>query len=120
VPLIGWLDPETDLGDWMDAPEDDLELRSFLETAYEKLLDWAPEPVPTGLLLDEDGETVLDPVPARYKYAQRLLAQHLAARKRAGDGEGFGSDGFMISTYPLVREAYEAVRPRRSPLKGLL
>ena len=59
-------------------------------------------------------------IPKNYKYAQKLLTQHLWARKRAGDGEGFGADGYMISTYPLVREAYDALRPKRGPLKGLL
>lgn len=116
--IVGWIDLEADFSDWADAPEPaDLEL--YAAVAHEKILEWAPAPVPTGLLVDAAG-TVLDPIPARYKYAQKLLTQHLYARKRAGDGEGFGADGFMISTYPLVREAYEAVRPKRSPLKGLL
>lgn len=116
--IVGWINLATDFEDWADAPEpEDLKLEA--ETAYEKLLEWAPSPVPTGKILDVDGVTVLDPIPARYKYAQKLLTQHLCARKRAGNGEGFGSDGYMISTYPLVREAYESVRPKRSPLKGL-
>lgn len=117
--VVGWIDLATDFSDWADAPEpEDLEL--YAETAHEKLLEWAPKPIPTGELLAEDGVTILDPIPARYKYAQKLLTQHLWARKRAGDGEGFGADGFMIQTYPLVREAYEAVRPKRSVLGGLL
>lgn len=104
--LVGWLDPETSFSDWADAPEpEDLEL--YLEVAHEKVLAWAPSPLP-------------ETIPARYVYAQKLLTQHLYARKRAGDGEGFGADGFMIQTYPLVREAYDAVRPKRSPLLGLL
>jgi hypothetical protein len=116
--IVGWINLETDFSDWADAPEPaDLEL--YAEVAHEKLVEWAPKPLPTGTLLADDGLTILDPVPARYKYAQKLLTQHLYARKRAGDGEGFGADGFMISTYPLVREAYEAVRPKRSPLFGL-
>jgi hypothetical protein len=119
VTLVGWLDPATSFEDWADAPEPE-DLVLYLEVAYEKILEWAPKPIPTGLVLDEDGETVLDPIPARYRYAQKLLTQHLYARKRAGDGEGFGADGFMIQTYPLVREAYDAVRPKRSPLMGLL
>lgn len=109
--LVGWVDPETDLEDWAERPED-TELELLLSAAFEKLSEWAPKPLPTG----EPGS----PIPARYKLAQRLLTAHLAARKRAGDGEGFGTDGYMISTYPLVREAYEAIRPKRSPLGGLL
>jgi hypothetical protein len=117
--IVGWINLETDFSDWADAPEPE-DLKLYAEVAHEKLLEWAPSPIPTGSLVDPlDGVTILDPIPARYKYAQKLLTQHLYARKRAGDGEGFGADGFMISTYPLVREAYEAVRPKRSPLFGL-
>jgi len=105
VALVGWLDPETSFEDWADAPES-ADLVLYLEVAHEKILEWAPSPLP-------------EVIPARYRYAQKLLTQHLYARKRAGDGEGFGADGFMIQTYPLVREAYDAVRPKRSPLMGL-
>ena len=108
---IGFVDPETDLDGWPDGPEEPV-LSLLLETAAEKLTEWAPKPLPEG--------TKEDPFPARYTYAQILLTQHLWARKQAGDGEGFGADGYMVSTYPLVREAYDAVRPRRSPLLGLL
>lgn len=118
VLVSGWLDLEADFTDWADAPEA-VDLKLYADVAHEKLLEWAPSPAPTGELLAEDGITILDPVPARYKYAQKLLTQHLYARKRAGDGDGFGADGFMIKTYPLVREAYDAVRPKRSLLRGL-
>ena len=109
--LVGWLDPELDFEDWVDRPEEPL-FSLLLLAAWEKLIEWAPKPLPAG--------TVDDPVPARYKLAQRLLTQHLAARKNAGDGNGFGADGYMIQTYPLVREAYDAIRPKRSNFAGLL
>jgi hypothetical protein len=109
--LVGFIDPDVDLDDWAERPEDPT-LGNLLATAFEKLEAWAPKPLPLG--------TPEDPFPARYKYAQMLLTQHLWARKRAGDGEGFGADGYMISTYPLVREAFDAIRPKRSPLAGLL
>lgn len=110
--LIGWLDPVIEHQKWADGPADEDDLAELLEVAFEKLAEWAPKPLPAG--------TTGDPVPHRYKFAQRLLAQHLWVRKQAGDGEGFGAEGYMIQTYPLVREAYEAVRPKRSPLEGLL
>ena len=108
--LVGWLDPAKDFDDWVDRPEEPL-FSLLLKTAHEKLEEWAPHPLPAG--------TESDPVPARYKLAQRLLTQHLAARKRAGDGDGFGADGYMIQTYPLVREAYDAIRPKRPSFLGL-
>lgn len=108
--VIGWLDPETDFETWADAPEPG-EMVEELWAAYDKCLEWAPQPVP-------------DPLPEatrhRYKLAQRFLVQHLVTRKRAGDGEGFGADGYMRQTYPLVREAYDALRPKRSPLDMIL
>lgn len=109
--LIGWIDSVAEMESWTEGPEAGEELELLLGVAFEKLSEWAPKPLPAG--------TPEEPIPARYIYAQRLLTQHLWARKRAGDGEGFGADGFMISTYPLVREAYEAIRPKRSPLRGL-
>lgn len=111
MPAVGWVDPDSDFEDWVDRPDEPL-FSLLLATAHEKLIVWAPKPLPAG--------TVADPVPARYKLAQRLLTQHLAARKRAGDGDGFGADGFMIQTYPLVREAYDLIRPKKSSLAGLL
>lgn len=112
APLIGWLDPEIESGKWTEGPADEDDLAELLEVAFIKAASWAPKPLPAG--------TVEDPTPANLPFAQRLLARHLWARKQAGDGEGFGADGFMIQTYPLVREAYDAIRPRRSPLEGLL
>ena len=109
--LVGWIDPDTAFADWADAPEPE-ELLPLIKAAYVKAAAWAPKPLPLG--------TPEDPIPDTYPLAQVLLTQHLAARKRAGDGQGFGADGFMIQTYPLVREAYDAIRPKRSPLMGLL
>lgn len=104
--LIGWVDPEKDLGDWVDGPADTDTRDHLLKVAHEKAVAWAPSPLP-------------DPVPESFKYAQLLLVKHLWARKQAGDGVGFGADGYMVSTYPLVREAFDALRPRRSPFAGL-
>jgi hypothetical protein len=109
--LVGWIDPDTAFADWADAPEPE-ELLRLTKTAYIKAAAWAPKPLPLG--------TPEDPIPANYETAQILLTQHLAARKRAGDGQGFGADGFMMQTYPLVREAYDALRPKSSPFAGLL
>lgn len=109
--IVGFLDPVKDLGEWVDGPADELTLRMLLETAYDKAVAWAPKPLPAGT---ED-----DPIPYRYKFAQLMLTKHLWARKQAGDGEGFGPDGFMIQTYPLVREAYDAIRPKQPVTVGL-
>ena len=109
--LIGFVDPEKDLGVWPDGPDTDETLVLLLGVAYEKAAAWAPKPLPAGT--DED------PVPYGYKFAQIMLTKHLWARKQAGDGVGFGPDGFMIQTYPLVREAYDAIRPKQSPFAGL-
>jgi len=109
---VGWLDPEAEHVRWTDGPADLEDLEELLDVALVKAQAWAPKPLPAG--------TVADPVPGNYRFAQRLLGRHLWARKQAGDGEGFGADGYMIQTYPLVREAYDAIRPKRGPLAGLL
>lgn len=110
--LCGFVDTEKDLASWADGPADPDEVEHLAWVAHEKAAAWAPKPLPAG--------TPSDPYPHSYKYAQKLLIKHLWARKQAGDGEGFGPDGFMIQTYPLVREAFDAIRPRQSPFAGLL
>lgn len=108
--VVGWLSIEETLTRWEDAPgeaETGYEpLPALLDSAHDALSMYAPKPV-------------LDPPPERYKLAQVLLTQHLWARKQAGDGEGYGADGLMRSTYPLVMEARSLVRPKRSPFAGL-
>lgn len=103
---VGWVDTAEVQQDWPDAP--DLEpLKRLLAVAHETLEAYAPKPI-------------LDPPPERYSMAQVLLCQHLAARKRAGDGDTYGPEGFQFSTYPLVMEARGLIRPKASPLDGLL
>lgn len=103
--LIGFVDPDKDLSDWVDGPDDEGTRDRLLRVAHERVLRWAPKPLPAV-------------IPDSYTFAQVLLVKHLWARKRAGDGEGFGADGYMLSTYPLVREARDAMNP--SPFAGLL
>lgn len=104
--LVGWLDTTAVVADWSDAPVQ-ATLVQLLAVAHEQLEAYAPKPV-------------LDPPPESYKLAQLLLTQHLWARKRSGDGDTYGPDGFQFSTYPLVMEARGLIRPRTSPLAGLL
>lgn len=110
--VVGFVDMEADLGDWADGPASETLQEHLAHVAYEKAAAWAPKPLPAG--------TEAAPFPHRYKYAQVLLIKHLWARKQAGDGEGFGPEGYMIQTYPLVREAFDAIRPKQSPFAGLL
>jgi hypothetical protein len=107
--LIGWVETDSILDYWADAPdyEPGGVLVTLLSVAHEVLEAYAPQPV-------------LDPPPARYMLAQVLLTQHLWARKQAGDGGGFGAGEFQMSTYPLVLEARSLMRPRTSPFAGLL
>jgi len=111
VKRVGWIDtdPEgADLADWADIPEPET-VEFLAEVAFERLAEYAPKPLPEP-----------DEVPARYRLAQVLLTQHLAARKSAGDDVSQGVDGLMTRTWPLVREAYDCIRPRRSVFAGML
>ena len=109
--VVGFIDTATDLGTWADGPDDPADVEHLAHVAFEKAAAWAPKPLPAG--------SESDPYPHRYKYAQLLLIKHLWARKQAGDGVGFGDEGYMIQTYPLVREAFDALRPKQSPFAGL-
>jgi hypothetical protein len=105
--VIGWLSVQDVIGDgdtpglWADAPgeaEDGYaELANLMGTAHEVL---APH-----------GEA-LDPAPERYKTAQLLYMRHLYARSRSGNQDTTGADGFQVSTWPLVQEAYGLMRQR--------
>lgn len=107
---IGWIDTETDdlIEHWPDVPLDGPELELLLAAAHEAALAYAPA-LPEGA-----------PPPASWKLAQIMLAKHLQARKRAGEASSFGPDGLAVQTYPLVLEARSLLRPKRSPLAGLL
>jgi len=106
--LVGWADTDEVADDWTDAPPTG-QLTRLLGVAHELLVEYV------------GGEAkLLDPPPDRYGLAQVMLAQHLWARKRGGDGDTFGPDGFQFSTYPLVMEARGLMKPKTSPFAGLL
>lgn len=111
---IGYVDPDKDLGEWVDGPADTHLRDLLLEAAGEKAASWAPKKRFGAQRAGSDAP------PARYILAQVLLVKHLWARKQAGDGEGFGTDGYMIQTYPLVREAYDLMTTGKNPFAGLL
>ena len=105
--LVGWVDPATLPDEWMDAP-DEPELSNLLKAAFEVCSAYAPSLA--------EGETV----PDSYVLAQKLQTKHLYARSKAGNQDSIGPDGYAISTFPLVLEARNLLRPKRSPLAGLL
>jgi hypothetical protein len=107
MPTVGWVDTEDITDRWLDAPEEP-ELTELLEIAHDVCLAYAP-------VLAEGR-----PTPAGWGKAQLLQAQHVYARAKSGNGESIGPDGFQVSTYPLVMEARSLLRPKRSPLAGLL
>jgi hypothetical protein len=106
--IIGWLSVQNAIALWPDAPgepEDGYEeLVNLLATAHEFLEGKGPK---------------IDPPPERYKTAQILYMQHIYARKRTGNGESMGADGYQISTYPLVQEAIGYMRLGRTRIRGL-
>lgn len=108
--LIGAIDPEKDLELWPDGPEDELR-DQLLAAAWEKCAKYlygrADAPAPAH-------------VPESMKLAQLLQTKHLWARKQAGNSQGYGGDGYMIQTYPLVMEAKDLLRLYRPQARGLL
>lgn len=110
--LVGWLDTDDVAELWFDAP-DGPELVDLLTVAYEVCEAFAPAIPP-----EPDGTP--GQVPKRYERAQLLQAKHVWARSKAGNQDSIGPDGYQVSTFPLVLEARSLLRPKRSPLKGLL
>ena len=108
--LIGAIDPETDLELWPDGPEDKTRDR-LLAAAWEKCAKY--------LYGRADAPAPAKP-PESMKQAQLLQTMHLWARKQAGNGQGYGGDGYMIQTYPLVMEAKDLLRLYRPQSRGLL
>ena len=116
---VGWVTLEEVGALWEDSDLlEDAALEAVLGAAHEDAVDY---------LRDADG-TYTDPreedppreVPHRFKVAQVMLARHLWARMRTGNQDSYGPDGMALSTYPLVLEARAQLRPKRSPLAGLL
>lgn len=105
--LIGWADTDEVAEDWADAPAE-AQLKRLLGAAHEMLVEYVGQ------------GNLLDPAPERYTMAQVMLTQHLWARKRGGDGDTFGPEGFSFSTYPLVMEARGLMKPKQAPWAGLL
>lgn len=108
MPVIGWVDTDSILELWSDAPDYEAGglLADLLDSAYDICAGYAPKPL-------------LEPAPARYKLAQVYLTKHLWARKNTGDSSTMGPDGFAMSTYPLVLEARSLLRPKTSPFAGM-
>lgn len=104
--VVGWVDAAALAATWFDAPEEP-ELSALLTAAHEVCAAYAPAPAP-------------DPLPESWRLAQVLQTKHLYARSKAGNADGIGPDGYQISTFPLVLEARNLLRPRRNPLLGLL
>lgn len=105
MPLVGWVDPAVLAARWFDAPEEP-ELTELLTAAYNVCLAYAPVPPET--------------IPPEWALAQTLQAKHIYARGKSGNGDTMGPDGYAVSTFPLVLEARNLLRPRRNPLLGLL
>lgn len=104
--LVGWVDPDALDAAWFDAPSEPT-LSKLLRVAHEVCLAYAPDPLP-------------EPVPESYALAQELQVRHLFARSKAGNGDSMGPDGYAISTFPLVLEARNLIRPKRNPFLGVL
>lgn len=107
MPTVGWVDTEDITERWLDAPEEP-ELSELLEIAHGACSAYAPA-------LADGAKT-----PLAWGKAQLLQAQHIYARAKSGNGETMGPDGYAVSTYPLVLESRSLLRPKRSPLAGLL
>lgn len=111
--MASWNNPETDTvfisEIWADAEHLETEtLTVYLNAANDVCDAFAPSLI--------SGTAI----PDSWKLAEILQAKHIWTRSRSGNRDSIGPDGYEISTYPLVLEARGLIRPKRSPLKGLL
>lgn len=118
--MASWNNPSLEMefisSIWADAEYvDPLTLAAIFSAANQVCASFAPS-VPN----PDFTAGVPGVIPESWKIAEILQAKHIWARMRSGNRESIGPDGYEISTYPLVLEARGLLRPKRSPLKGLL
>lgn len=110
MPLIGWVDTDTDLDEWHDAPSDEDTLARYLGSAYEQCLDFLPQ------RRDEEGvlqPVVPDPVPNRLVLAQIMQARALYNGVVTGADDRQGVDGIGVTVFPMDWSVKNLLRPKR-------
>lgn len=109
---VGWVDTEKLDDVWPDAPEEAEQLDPVLAASFELCVDY----LPTVAVLQWELDRAIDPEvepPERWRLAQVMWAQHLWARKMAGNNATFGGSDMSMATWPLVLEAKGLLRPRK-------
>ncbi|WP_157001436.1 hypothetical protein [Agromyces laixinhei] len=109
VPLVvqdpdsPWCTLDSIRDEWPDAETiDDGPLWRLLSLAREQVLAYAPT-------LAEG-----DPVPERYREAQRVQARNVWNASRVAPDGGIGSDDFVIRPFPLDWHVKQIIRPKRA------
>lgn len=109
-----WNDPDGDFdfitSVWADAADiEPVALATVLESANALCRDYAPA-------LAEGA-----PVPAAYRLAELFQARHIWSSFQGSNRQEFGADGMEISTstWSLVLQARDLLRPRTSPLRKI-
>lgn len=117
--VVGWVTLDEAAGLWEDVDLLEQETqRRVLAAAHEVAVDYLRDA--DGTYTDPREEDPAREIPEGWKVAQVMLARHVWARMRTGNSDSIGPDGYQLSTYPLVLEARTLLRPKRSPLAGLL
>lgn len=101
-----WAGLEEARGLWSDAPLDDDLLGSYLESAHEQCVSYAPA-LPT----PEEGQE--QEVPERYVVAEVMQARAIYRSLRAGNQDQMGPDGFTVTVFPLDFNVKALLRPNR-------
>jgi len=103
--VVGWVDTETDIEGWADAPADDAELARLLRASYEQCVQFLPHVggVPQ----------VPEDVPARLVQAQIMQARALYRSTLAGAGDQIGADGMAVTVFPMDWTVKNLLRPKR-------
>jgi hypothetical protein len=107
--LCGWVNPETDLEEWADAPLNEVTLRRYLMAAFGQCMEYLP------YVLSDTGARITiypDPPYDRYILAQIAQARALWRAALAGTGDQLGADGLGVTVFPMDWHVKNLLRPR--------
>lgn len=110
MPVIGWVDTDTDLDEWRDAPSDENTLARYLGAAYGQCLDFLPHQRDAAGVLQP---VVPSPVPERLKLAQIMQARALYNGVITGADDRQGVEGIGVTVFPMDWSVKNLLRPRR-------
>jgi len=100
--VVGWVTLTQAQNLWRDAADlDAAELTTYLLSAYEACVEFAPE-------LEDGAE-----IPESWRLAQVMQARAQMRALTAGRDDNLAADGLTVTVYPLDWNVRQLLRPKR-------